>query len=332
MPPVSDDESEVSGAMVPQQKAIAAAPPQYAAEDKQSAGARRGNAQNVKIGITGTQQSVTPVVLKDPAKAEFVDSDPRLVNGYPQSGPPPVGSRDLDSDSFSSDNDYVLGGPIVSGNSALAPCKADIKSLVEEFAQQERAKGKRPSGNGPGRQKKPPLLKESPVPTKPKVPRREVDYTPATLEEFKEKFGPKGETSELGHLGPDLDDDDLLYKKAMQERMKQFSKELLSVNRQRISSSLANPKDTAPKPEPKPTARAKALEFAKRVPKPKVEPRPSLVVESKAPADVQKPHNGARPSVDDVGHFYDLEQRERQHYEDVVKVEKIKEFISQIAV
>merc|ERR1711871_449791 len=70
---------------------------------------------------------------------------------------------------------------------------------------------------------------------------REVDYTPASVDEFKQKYVNK-EYSELGKLGPDLDDDELLMKRAIQEKKKQFSKELQKINRQRAEAASRNPK------------------------------------------------------------------------------------------
>eukprot|EP00439_Symbiodinium_sp_Y106_P039201 s588_g4.t2 len=92
------------------------------------------------------------------------------------------------------------------------------------------------------------------VSKKPRVP---VEYTPATVEEYKQRFGGNAEYSELGHLGPDLDDEGLLMKRAIQEKVKQFSRELHRVNKQRAERAPL-PKQPQPKPEPKSTARAKA--------------------------------------------------------------------------
>eukprot|EP00435_Cladocopium_sp_Y103_P073603 s16_g44.t1 len=89
-----------------------------------------------------------------------------------------------------------------------------------------------------------------------KKARAPVEYTPATLEEYKQRFGGKADYSELGRLGPDLDDEDLLMKRAIQEKVKEFSRELHRVNKHRAAK--AQPKHE-PKADPKPTARAKVL-------------------------------------------------------------------------
>mmetsp|Transcript_49972 Transcript_49972/g.160628 ORF Transcript_49972/g.160628 Transcript_49972/m.160628 type:complete len:155 (+) Transcript_49972:260-724(+) len=154
------------------------------------------------------------------------------------------------------------------------------------------------------------------------------------MEEYKQRYGGKGEKTELGHLGADLDDDALLMKKAVQEKMKQFSKELQRINRHRSDVNKVQPKPPAPKPASKATARDKALEFAKNVPKPKVEVRQALQIECKSPsaaaADARKRMNGAdQEEQDDLA---EIRRREKQHFEDVAKVAQIREFLALIAV
>ncbi|CAL1162572.1 unnamed protein product [Cladocopium goreaui] len=62
-------------------------------------------------------------------------------------------------------------------------------------------------------------------------------YTPATLDEYKQRFGSKADYAELGRLGPDLDDEDLLMKRAIQEKVKEFSRELHRVNKHRAGKA-----------------------------------------------------------------------------------------------
>mmetsp|Transcript_898 Transcript_898/g.2491 ORF Transcript_898/g.2491 Transcript_898/m.2491 type:complete len:179 (-) Transcript_898:262-798(-) len=168
--------------------------------------------------------------------------------------------------------------------------------------------------------------KATPKPAPPK--RADVDVTPITVEEYKEKYGEKGEKQDMGRLGPDLDDESLLMKKAVQEKVKQFSKELHRINRQR--QEQVKPKPQA-KPEPKPNARAKALEFAQNVPKPKPVPKPQLVVDKGG----HLTGAAARASAVVTEERDDLEEirrREKQHFEDVAKVAQIREFLSSLAV
>lgn len=154
-----------------------------------------------------------------------------------------------------------------------------------------------------------------------------MDFTPATVDEYKEKFGAKGELQQLGCLGADLDDEGLLMKKAMQEKVKQFSKELGRINHKKAP---AKPK---PKPKAEPTARDKMLEFAQNVPKPKIQARPALMVEKEAPsaADARQRAKDAQleNQQDD---WEEIRRREQQHFEDVAKVAEIKAFMSQLAV
>lgn len=144
---------------------------------------------------------------------------------------------------------------------------------------------------------------------------REVEFQPATLEEYKSKGYDRKELVELKHLGPDLDDEALLVKKAVQERMKQFSKELHKVNRQRLQAQAKLPKPD-PKPEPpKANARAKALEFARHVPKPKVVPRSLNVfteegAKAKAAAQPDKAQPDSSPQAQ--GEAQEVEQPHQQ--------------------
>mmetsp|Transcript_69296 Transcript_69296/g.129418 ORF Transcript_69296/g.129418 Transcript_69296/m.129418 type:complete len:645 (-) Transcript_69296:113-2047(-) len=153
---------------------------------------------------------------------------------------------------------------------------------------------------------------------------REVEYTPATLDDYKQKYASK-EYGQLGTLGPDLDDDKLLMKKAIQEKVKQFSKELHRVNKARGASVPPAPKPEQQRPDPRSNARAKALEFAKNVPKPKVEPKAAPEKRAKEP---QSPSvvQGKRQEE-----ATDLIRREKQHFEDVAKVKGIKEYLSQLS-
>jgi len=100
---------------------------------------------------------------------------------------------------------------------------------------------------------------------------RPVDYTPGTLKDYKQNKPQK--YYELGKLSADLEDPELIAKKANQERVKQFSANLRGINKQQ-----QNPNK---KPSAKKTAaeaakeealqrRKKAQEFAKNVPKPKL--------------------------------------------------------------
>lgn len=242
-----------------------------------------------------------------------------------------------DSDDDDDDDDDASAGRAIQW-------KADVRSMVKNFAQEERAKAAKqagttapkPSGDSGGTTRKPPrapapaveqnrrcqVEDEQPIAIVSKKPRAPVDFTPATVDAYKQKYGAaKPDKSELGHLGPDLDDDNLLMKKAVQSKVKEFSKELHRINRQR-SQAAAEKLKPAPKPEPKSNARSKALEYAQNVPKPKVQAQPKVVVTSSP----TKTSEEAQNELD----WEDIRCREQQHFEDVAKVVQVKEFLAKL--
>lgn len=237
-----------------------------------------------------------------------------------------------DSDEDESDDDSVapVGGVAV-------PWKADVGQVSQE---RTRSKPRIGSGGGGTGQRKPPRAPPPPAayaggtpgehrraseteePLANRKPRI-VEYMPATVEEYKQKYG---QEVKLGALGPDLDDESLLMKRAVQEKVKQFSKELHRINRQRISAVPM--KNQQSKAEPKPTARSKALEFAKELPKPKQKPSSMDKAEKKTlAAELQRSLSEANV---DAADWDEIRQREKQHFEDVSKVEQIKLFLSQL--
>ncbi|RHY27520.1 hypothetical protein DYB32_006721 [Aphanomyces invadans] len=107
---------------------------------------------------------------------------------------------------------------------------------------------------------------------------RPVAYEPCTLTEYRQEKHDK--YYELGKLQPDLNSSELVEKRANQERIKEFSKNLRQINQ-------AIPKKAAPDDKAAPKAlstRDKALAFAKqKVPKPKIRKMPSPVSVKAAP-------------------------------------------------
>ncbi len=102
---------------------------------------------------------------------------------------------------------------------------------------------------------------------------REVEYKPYTLEQYK-LIKPK-EYVEISKMKPDLNSDELIAKRANAERIKEFSKNLRNFNSQMIgnqqklpSGSESHDIDNAKKKIL--SARERALQFAKNIPKPKV--------------------------------------------------------------
>lgn len=76
------------------------------------------------------------------------------------------------------------------------------------------------------------------------VPRK-VEYTPYTVEDFKEKpYNPKSGKAywELGKNGPDLETDELREKREKAERMRQYAANAHRKNREAAASSPSKPK------------------------------------------------------------------------------------------
>lgn len=100
---------------------------------------------------------------------------------------------------------------------------------------------------------------------------RPVQYEPCKLSQYKKEK--PAEYYELGKLQPDLNSEDLVQKRANAERIKAFSKNLRAINKatQPKKSDSNNDSPPAPSGAAKTSAstRLKALEFAKRIPKPK---------------------------------------------------------------
>merc|ERR1719247_1442851 len=174
------------------------------------------------------------------ARARSNDTRPRGTSAAPDGAQ--SGNTNVDED----DSDDDEGLPATS-----APWKLDVKSMVKDFAREERARGVIPSKpstkpQAPARPPKAMKAKdcgnrrmsdsepEKPVPnaSEPVPPGeqlffsrkpRETEFVPATVDEYKQKGYANKEYAELKPtLGPDLDDEELLQKKAMQERKKEF--------------------------------------------------------------------------------------------------------------
>ncbi|GAB9471221.1 hypothetical protein Gpo141_00008443 [Globisporangium polare] len=98
---------------------------------------------------------------------------------------------------------------------------------------------------------------------------RPVQYEPCKLSQYKKEK--PAEYYELGKLQPDLNSDDLVQKRANAERIKAFSKNLRVINKSTQPKKEGNSNNDSP-PATKKTGsstRTKALEFAKRITKPK---------------------------------------------------------------
>uniref|UniRef100_A0A7S4NTG1 Uncharacterized protein n=3 Tax=Guillardia theta TaxID=55529 RepID=A0A7S4NTG1_GUITH len=95
---------------------------------------------------------------------------------------------------------------------------------------------------------------------------RPVEYKPYSEKEYKAQYA-LGEYYELGKLGPDLDVNELNEKRQRQERIKAYAEAVRHENKNIIA--MAPERRDKPKP---PSKREKAIEFARKVPKPKLRP------------------------------------------------------------
>lgn len=258
----------------------------------------------------------------------------------------------VDSDDSDTGNSQQVGRADARENVG-EPWKRDVRALVQEFAQEERRGGRggaklSRAASGPPAQRPAKDPTSEIVSADPNERRaeeegpegklffsrkpRDVDYTPASLDEYKQRYGKKGEKESLGRLGPDLDDDNLLMKKAVQEKVKQFSKELHRINKQRSSSEgpVKQGVDAMEEKEKKrrrekaekENTRAKAIEYSKARSKTQQEPkpRPKPPPLPKGPSEADK----------EAAEWEEIERREARHLEDVEKVREIQAFISQI--
>ncbi|GMF43392.1 unnamed protein product [Phytophthora fragariaefolia] len=104
---------------------------------------------------------------------------------------------------------------------------------------------------------------------------RPVQYEPCKLSQYK-KEKPDG-YYELGKLQPDLNTDELVEKRAKNERIKAFSQNLRVINKNaQVKALVESTNEQKPTTKPKST-REKGLAFARRVPKPRMQ-RPDSAV------------------------------------------------------
>ncbi|KAJ8605107.1 hypothetical protein CTAYLR_000407 [Chrysophaeum taylorii] len=96
-----------------------------------------------------------------------------------------------------------------------------------------------------------------------------ANFEPYTLDQYRlvkpEKY------YELGKLQPDLNREDLIAKRKNADRVREFSRNLRAVNAQQKTGVDKPVKKDTPS---EPSKREKALEFARKIPKPKVHPKP----------------------------------------------------------
>lgn len=164
---------------------------------------------------------------------------------------------------------------------------------------------------------------------------RPVQYEPCKLAQYK-KEKPAG-YYELGKLQPDLNSDELVQKRANAERIKAFSKGLRDINK--ASSGTKKPVENNEQSPKKPkSTRDKALEFAKRVPKPKAQrgspeddggapPAAKQSVSSKPLPHVAAPSRPINSVIDDDSEddelSSELQQLQQRHQQSRAQVDAI---------
>jgi hypothetical protein len=130
---------------------------------------------------------------------------------------------------------------------------------------------------------------------------RTVDFVPYSIKDYN-NIKPEG-YYELGGLGPSsVGTDDWVKRKEMQERRKEYAKQIVANNSNRLPPS--NKRRPERQVEEKLSARQRAIEFAKNIPKPtlKVAVKESLETENKIEPEseldkMQKEHEKLKASV-----------------------------------
>ena len=130
---------------------------------------------------------------------------------------------------------------------------------------------------------------------------------------------------QLGRLGPDLETEELQAKREKADRVKTMAAQVREENLKRAAAA----KPSAAKAAKEPTARDRALEFAKNVPKPEVmlpPPPPPPENKRRIAGGAAKP--GGLAVVVKAGS--DLEALEAQHSEDQQKVDRIRQELARM--
>lgn len=142
--------------------------------------------------------------------------------------------------------------------------------------------------------------------------RKPVDYQPYTLQDYKNNCQP-GKWEKLGCLGPDLQDEELLNKRAQKDRLKDYSEKLRKVNAEAIEDDVFSRPASIKKEPPKPKSKTElAREYAAKVPKPKIK-----VKKHEEEWDDEVEFAELKPLTH-------LEQLENRHRQDQAAVESIR--------
>jgi len=158
---------------------------------------------------------------------------------------------------------------------------------------------------------------DSQVPPR-KPPREPIDYTPHTYAEYQSVCQP-GKWEKMGKLGPDLQDEQLIEKRAKKERLKEYSRNLRAQNAQCIDyTKQVQRKDypSHPDEDKQPTKREKMAMYAKQVPKPKLKKKAQS-------DDVEDGYEGYGQGTSDAP-LSALEELEARHRQDQFAVAQIR--------
>jgi len=107
---------------------------------------------------------------------------------------------------------------------------------------------------------------------------RAVAYEPRTLADYKAMQPKEGAYVELGRLGPDLSSEDLAVKHEQRRKAREYARGVRKTAKRAVSRKRPGPADEerskAKEAKARPSARTKALDFAKsRIPAPRRKPK-----------------------------------------------------------
>lgn len=154
--------------------------------------------------------------------------------------------------------------------------------------------------------------------------RNGADYEPYKQEDYQRVMGADGEYWKLGKLGPDLDSEELLRAKEKKQAIKEMDRVVRETNRRAAAAAAAAggglSKIDANKPKPAPSARERALAFAKQVPKPEVKRSGSVASKSSGSGGLGSRGGQRRMNAAQDEYFYgggaqmsELEKLEMEH-------------------
>uniref|UniRef100_A0A7R9YU19 Calponin-homology (CH) domain-containing protein n=1 Tax=Chlamydomonas euryale TaxID=1486919 RepID=A0A7R9YU19_9CHLO len=153
---------------------------------------------------------------------------------------------------------------------------------------------------------------------------RAVDFQPYSAKDFQDKEynikQPGKAYWELGRLGADLESEELQSKRENQERIKEMAAKVREENLKRAAAAPPKPKAVKEL-----SARDRALQFAKNVPKPEQKPQPaSSAVQPKGKAGSSGSGGSYATKLSAAQPDAELNALEEQHRRDQEKVDEIR--------